>query len=119
MLMGSIVLGMTSSVWLPMLFGKAYESSIHLLNWLLLAGLGMTFSTLMAPQWIGQGLFLPASMLTIASGVINVALNYFLIPAYGALGAIYSVLITYALAVIVHVVMFVHCDKTAQIQVNL
>lgn len=107
----SLVLGLSARVWLPLVFGRDYMASVELLDWLLFAGLGMTFSTLMAPQWIGRGLLLQASLLTIASGIINVILNRLLIPTYGAAGAAYSVLVTYGFAIVAHGAMFLYCER--------
>lgn len=118
MLSVSIVVALTARFWLPLVFGKEYLASIELLDWLLFAGLGMTFSTLMAPQWIGRGLLLQASFLTIVSGIINVSLNSILMPAHGALGAAYSVLVTYSFAVLANGAMFVYCQRKCR-QINL
>jgi len=107
----STILGATSKAWLPMAFGSDYRASADLLNLLLFAGLGMTFATLMAPQWIGRGLLLQASLLTIISGIINVILNSMLMPTYGAAGATYSVLVTYGFAIVAHGAMFFYCDR--------
>lgn len=111
MLAISLAVGLSARIWLPLVFGRDYVRSIELLDWLLFAGLGMTFSTLMAPQWIGRGLLLQASMLTIASGIINVILNSLLIPMYGAAGAAYSVLVTYGFAIVAHGAMFLYCER--------
>jgi len=107
----SLALGWSARVWLPLVFGRDYVASIDILDWLLFAGLGMTFSTLMAPQWIARGLLLQASALTIVSGIINVALNSLLIPTYGAEGAAYSVLVTYGCAIVAHGAMFFYCER--------
>ena len=107
----SLALGLSARVWLPAIFGHDYIASIELLDCLLFAGLGMTFSTLMAPQWIGRGLLLQASLLTITSGIINVILNSQFIPTYGAAGATYSVILTYGFAIVVHSAMFIHCER--------
>lgn len=107
----SLAVGWSARIWLPLLFGRDYLASIELLDWLLFAGLGMTFSTLMAPQWIARGLLLQASALTIVSGIINVILNSFLIPTYGAVGAAYSVLMTYGFAIVAHGAMFFYCER--------
>jgi O-antigen/teichoic acid export membrane protein len=46
----------------------------------------------MAPQWIGRGLFLQSSALTLAIGIGNVIACFPLVNAYGMKGAAYSLL---------------------------
>jgi O-antigen/teichoic acid export membrane protein len=70
----------------------------------------MTFSTVMAPQWIGRGYFWQAAGLTILVGVINLAANFLLIPQYGMWGAIYAFLATYAFAVVANGAMAFWCQ---------
>jgi O-antigen/teichoic acid export membrane protein len=73
---------------IPAFLGVRFVPSVSLFRWLLLGVVGMTFSTLLAPQWIGRGLFWQASLLTLVVGIGNVGLNLVLIPKYGALGAV-------------------------------
>lgn len=90
--------------------GTAFEPSVELFRWLLLATVGMTFSTTMAPQWIGRGLFIQAAAITILVGLIAVLTNTALIPLYGAKGAVFSAIITYSISTICNLAMMIYCN---------
>lgn len=118
-----ITLGMIAissiAVWLApwgitWLAGEAFRPAVAPFQWMLLGLIGMTFSTVMAPQWIGRGYFWQAALLTLAVGLVNLAMNFYLIPIYGIQGAIFSFLVTYMFSVVGNGVMAWHC----QIQVN-
>ncbi|MHB1566949.1 MAG: lipopolysaccharide biosynthesis protein [Acidiferrobacter sp.] len=99
------------SPWaMPVLLGARFAPSVGLFRWLLLGVLGMTFSTLLAPQWIGRGLFWQASLLTLAVGIANVALNLVLIPRYGALGAVWGTLAVYMFSILGNGTMALYCE---------
>ena len=108
----AIIAGTTIGWWLPLLVGDAFTPSIDIFRWLLLASIGMTFSTVMAPQWIGRGLFGIVSILALVLGGTNLVLNWFLIPLYGMHGALTSTLITYVISVVVNVIMMRYCNKS-------
>lgn len=107
----AIIAGTTISWWLPLIVGDAFTPSIDIFRWLLLASIGMTFSTVMAPQWIGRGLFGAVSILAFVFGGTNLVLNWFLIPMYGMHGAVTATLITYVISVIVNGGMVHHCNR--------
>ena len=67
---------------------------------LVFALIGQSFTALMAPQWIGRGLFVLGSLLTIVTGLCNVAACFPLVHAYGMKGAAYSLLGVSVLSVI-------------------
>ena len=75
--------------------------------------IGMTFSAVMAPQWIGRGYFWQAAGLTFLVGGINLACNFWLIPLYGMQGAVYAFLGTYMFSVIGNGLMVWHCESMA------
>jgi O-antigen/teichoic acid export membrane protein len=78
---------------------------------LLPALVGMTFSTLIAPQWIGRGWFWQASALTLTIGVLNLLLSLWLVPQYGMYGAIWGTLLTYAVSVLVNGGVALWCER--------
>jgi O-antigen/teichoic acid export membrane protein len=98
---------------IPLVAGRAFEPAVHLYRLLLPALIGATLSALMASQWIGRGLFWQASLVTIAAGVISVACDFALIPAYGMEGAVVSTLVTYAIAFAANGGMAVWIDRRA------
>jgi O-antigen/teichoic acid export membrane protein len=60
--------------------GGGFEDSVDVLRIVVLASIGYALSAIMAPQWIGRGLFGLASGLTVRVAVLNVAANLILIP---------------------------------------
>jgi O-antigen/teichoic acid export membrane protein len=64
--------------------------------------IGQTLSAVLAPQWIGRGLFWQASALTLVIGPSNVLACILLVNAYGIKGAAYSLLGVYAVSVVVN-----------------
>jgi O-antigen/teichoic acid export membrane protein len=98
------VLGAVAYVLAPfgvrLVAGEAFLPSVELFRFLLPALVGATFSTVIASQWIGRGLFLQAASLTLVVGLISVTCDLILIPSRGMRGALVSTLITYGVSVI-------------------
>jgi O-antigen/teichoic acid export membrane protein len=67
--------------------GNGFAGAAGLLRVVLLAAPSFALSALMAPQWIGRGLFGTASALTVLSGAANVVANVILVPRFGPDGA--------------------------------
>lgn len=91
--------------------GNAFGPAVELFRWLLLALVGMTFSTTMAPQWIGRGLFVQAAGITISVGIIAAIANLILIPLHGAKGAAWAALGSYSVAFVCNLAMVAYCDR--------
>ena len=72
--------------------GAGFEDSATVFRILLIGVPWACFNTLMAIQWITRGYFYQASIITLATGLTNCCLNFYLIPAYGLLGAAYAAL---------------------------
>jgi len=90
--------------------GEKFYPSVPIFNLMLFALIGMTFSNIMASQWIGRGLFIYVSVLTICSGIGNFILGLYLIPVYGMKGAVWGTLITYTISVIINGMMAIWCE---------
>lgn len=99
---------------ITLLAGEKFLPAAEPFQWMLLGLIGMTFSTVMAPQWIGRGYFWQAAGLTFLVGVINLAANFWLIPPYGINGAIYAFLGTYLFSVVGNGAMAMHCQILSQ-----
>jgi O-antigen/teichoic acid export membrane protein len=65
----------------------------------------------MAPQWIGRGLFLQASAITVAFGVTNLAVTLWLVPERGVSGAAWAVVVTYVLFTVANLAMAWSCER--------
>lgn len=96
---------------IPMVVGEAFAPAVPAFQWLLLALIGMTFSTLMAVQWIGRGLFWQVSIMSLSFGGLNLVMSLLLVPHYGMFGSIWGTLGAYGLSVIINGGMAVWCER--------
>ncbi len=96
---------------IPWVAGEAFRPAVQPFQWLLLCLVGMSFSTLMTPQWIGRGYFVQAALLTVAAGVLGLGMNLWLIPTHGVDGAVWALLATYTFSVAANLVMAWHCNR--------
>lgn len=84
-----------------LLGGADFEPSAQIFRHLLPVLFGMSFAQLMTPQWVGRGIFFLTSILTVVTGIANVFLNLYLIPAYGMMGAVWSMNFSFFVIVII------------------
>jgi len=82
--------------------GEAFLPAVPLFRIILPALLGATFSTIMASQWIGRGLFWQAALITLGVGAVSVLCDFILIPRHGMYGALFSTLVVYGLSVVIN-----------------
>ena len=94
-----------------LLAGESFRPAVEPFQWMLLGLIGMTFSTVMAPQWIGRGYFWQAAALTLLLGIINFVANLWLIPQFGIKGAVYAFLGTYVFSILSNGGMVIHCNR--------
>jgi O-antigen/teichoic acid export membrane protein len=80
--------------------GAAFLPSVPLFRIMLPALIGMTFSSVMASQWIGRGLFGLAAGISLATGALNVVATFLVVPQYGAVGAAWVMVGIYGLSVL-------------------
>jgi O-antigen/teichoic acid export membrane protein len=95
---GSVLAALIASWVVPMIFGVTFTASVPLLRWFLLPALAGSVVTMLTPQWVGRGLFLTLSMLSLVTGVLVLGLNLALVPRLGAMGAVWASLVVYLLA---------------------
>jgi O-antigen/teichoic acid export membrane protein len=100
-------------VMIPLLFGTGFKSAVPVFRVLVFGLFGQCLSAVMAPQWIGRGLFWQASLLTVATGACNVVACLLLVAAHGMMGAAYSLLGVYTLSVIGNGLMAVWVNRRA------
>ena len=97
---------------LVFLAGDRFMPSVELFRLLLPVPLGMSLAQLMTNQWIGRGLFLTTTVLTLGMAILNILLNYLLIPRFGVHGAVWSMLAAYAgMAVMVQLAFSLWCEQ--------
>lgn len=105
-MVGIMILGYFLAPWaVTLIAGKDFYPSVPVFRLLLLSVVGVSLSYGMSNQWLGRGLFLQTSVLTLAFGVANVLLNVALIPRYGMMGAAWSIAAVYGLGVLTNLAM--------------
>jgi O-antigen/teichoic acid export membrane protein len=110
MLALSAIAAMLAPWGITLLAGEKFRPAVPLFQWMLLGLIGMTFSTMMRPQWIGRGYFWQAAGVTCLVGVVNLVANFWLIPPHGVTGAIYASIGAYFFSVVVNGAMVWHCQ---------
>jgi O-antigen/teichoic acid export membrane protein len=75
--------------------GKQFQPSVPLLRSLLLGTLLFSIPNLLSPYWVKKGHFLLASAGALVLLVVNLLLNFWLIPRYGAWGSVWATNATY------------------------
>lgn len=112
--LGMIFLGGISALLAPwgitLLAGESFMPAVAPFQWMVLGLIGMAFSNIMAPQWIGRGYFWQTAGLTVFIGTINLGANFWLIPKLGIWGAVYAFLGTYAFSMLGNGLMALHCQ---------
>ena len=109
------VAALTAPTVLPLVAGHEFDSAVPVFQLLSFALIGQTFSSVMAPQWIGRGLFWQASALTVATGICNVIACFLLVEAHGMKGAAYSLLGVSALSVVGNGAMALWVNRRASV----
>lgn len=96
-----IMLAMAGSCYLlapwliPLVAGEQFTPSVNLFRLLLPVQLCMGFAVFMTNQWIGRGFFALTTVITLLTGLGNILLNLLLIPRFGAVGAVWSLLASF------------------------
>lgn len=91
--------------------GRQFFPAVEIFQLLLLSLIGTTMSAVMAPQWIGRGLFWQASILTFCLGIFNVLSCALLAPVWGIKGAAISTAMTYILTFASNLVFAFFCNR--------
>ncbi|MCL4849679.1 MAG: lipopolysaccharide biosynthesis protein [Acidobacteria bacterium] len=95
-----------------LLGGEAFAPAVPLFRGLAFAVPAMTLGTLMAPQWIGRGLFGAAAAVTLAGGVLSTALSAWLVARWGdPQGATVSFVTTYSLFALANAWLVWRCER--------
>src|SRR3954447_8609955 len=76
----------------PFLLGHDFKPAVPVFQLLAFGLVGQAIGIVMAPQWVGHGLFWQASLVTLSLGICNVIACFPLVHAYGIKGAAYSLL---------------------------
>ena len=95
----AIVAYFAAPVAIRLMAGDAFLPAVALFRIALPALFGAGFATTMASQWIGRGLFVQSTVLTIAISALSLLLDLHFVPLYGMRGALVSTLVTYGISV--------------------
>ncbi|CAN5788591.1 flippase [soil metagenome] len=102
----SIVLALASSRLIRVLYGPDYAEAAGVLMIHTWATLFVFVGVAQGIYWIAENLQVFSLVLTIAAAVANIALNVYLIPAYGITGAAIATLLSYGVPTLVLPVCF-------------
>jgi polysaccharide transporter, PST family len=93
-----IALAANAPWFVPLLYGSAYASAVPALM-LLTGALPFAFMGVVASPWyLNKGLTLVAMRRHLCGGILNIILNFLLIPHWGAAGAAAATVVSYAIA---------------------
>lgn len=107
-------LAVVAPVTVRVLAGDSFAASVPVYRIYLLGVGAATVNGIMGVQWIGRGLFLQASALTLAAGLANFVCNLVFIPRWGAAGAATATVVgAYAIPFTANTIMWLRCDREA------
>jgi O-antigen/teichoic acid export membrane protein len=107
----SVLAWLAAPIIIGIVVGHGFHDAVGVFRIVVVAAVGYSFSALMAPQWIGRGLFGLASGLTVGLATMNVAANLILIPREGLDGAAAVVVGTSVLMLAANGLLAVHCER--------
>lgn len=85
---------------IPLLVGDEFRPAVPVFQLLTIGLVGQSLSMLMAPQWIGRGLFWQVSALSLATGVATLAACLALVPRHGMYGAAWATVGVYLFSIL-------------------
>ena len=103
---------------LPLAIGSGFGPTVPIFQIMTLNLIGMTFSAIMASQWIGRGLFWQSALITAAVGVLNLVANCLLVPRYGMYGSVWATVGTYLLSVAANVAMALWVERRSSAAIH-
>ena len=90
-----LLMFLLSPYFIPFIFGTQYQNAIQIFQYLLPYSFIYSFSIVLSAFLTYQGLAKKRVKNLIFSTILNITLNYILIPKYGAIGAAISTSISY------------------------
>ncbi|HBL10722.1 MAG TPA: flippase [Cyanobacteria bacterium UBA11162] len=96
----AIPISIFSSYIINLLYGESYAASSTILSIYVWAQFGSNFGLARNAYLAVEGKLHISLYLSVIGAVTNIAINYLLIPSYGALGATIATLITYFLVIV-------------------
>ncbi|HPP74191.1 MAG TPA: oligosaccharide flippase family protein [Armatimonadota bacterium] len=97
---------LAAPVMIPLVYGSAFMPSIAITQLLIPGIVGWSISSVINGSMKGHGRAGIGILVTLPGVVINVILNYFLLPKYGAKGAALASVISYNLVAVIWIVVY-------------
>ncbi len=110
MIIAALITAYTAKWWLIWLASEAFRDTIVIFQYLLVWVLVTTATVILSVQWIGRGLFLQLSAVSVVTGIINISLNALFLPKYGIMGAVWATMGAAAFALLVNIGMFIYIE---------
>jgi O-antigen/teichoic acid export membrane protein len=110
-LLSSIVLALIAPIAIPLLFGHDFEESALILLYLLPGLVFMVYFKVINSDYAGDGKPHIALYVMIPVTLLNIALNFILIPENGAIGAAVASSISYILASLIFMCYYSRSNK--------
>ena len=82
----------------PLVFGEAFRSSVPVLVGLVLATCALALFNAFSPLVVALGSTWVLTAICLVSGVVNVAMDFALIPRYGIVGSAFATVLSYAVS---------------------
>ena len=112
-IMGSLALAVIAPIFVTRVYGEVYKSSIPVI-WILLPGIVVSVAfKILNSDLAGQGMPLVALKVFSVALVLNIGLNFLLIPKYGIMGAGCASTVSYTLSTAVFVWLYVKITGVA------
>lgn len=99
--------------------GKEFQSSVPLLKSLLFGTLLFSIPNLLSPYWVKKGYFLLASASALVLLAVNLLLNFWWIPRYGAMGSVWATNVTYLVGATVSMIVFYYLSHHNPLRIFL
>lgn len=96
-----------------LVLGASFLPVVGVFRVLLLSVGGRAAGLLLAPQWIGRGLFWQASLATCLIGLFDVGLALILVPRFGMMGAAWASVGAYSIGALVNLVFAWRIDRAS------
>lgn len=113
---GSVVLWLLAPRLIPLIFGEGFSASTEVVRAIVPGIVVFVVFRLLESHLAGLGKPWLALWALVPSLVINLALNWWLIPGYGALGAAWATNISYSVATVVYTLIYLRHTGTSAMQ---
>lgn len=112
MIVTASIAAIAAPLAIRLIVGESFLPAVPVFRILLLSVIGRTIGFTMAPQWIGRGLFLQASVVTLLIGILDICLAILLIPRLGIRGVALASVVAYSVGALVNGGLIFRIDRS-------